>query len=63
MRKVPNNANAKIYFAEITYEVFEVFTAETMKNAVFWDMALCASCKNRRFGGTRLLLLQGRRNP
>jgi hypothetical protein len=26
----------------------EVFTAVTMKNAVFWDVAQCSSCKNRR---------------
>jgi hypothetical protein len=32
---------------------FEVFTAVTMKNAVFWDVAPCRSCElNRRFGGT-----------
>jgi RecA-family ATPase len=24
--------------------------AVTMKNAVFWDAALCGSCKNLRFG-------------
>jgi hypothetical protein len=29
---------------------FEVFTAVTMKNAVFWDVATCGSSKNRRFG-------------
>jgi hypothetical protein len=23
-----------------------------MKNAVFWDVTPCGSCKNRRFGGT-----------
>jgi hypothetical protein len=23
-----------------------------MKNAVFWDMTSCGSCKNRRFRGT-----------
>jgi hypothetical protein len=23
-----------------------------MKNGVFWDVTLCGSCKNRRFGGT-----------
>jgi hypothetical protein len=23
-----------------------------MKNGVFWDVAPCGSCKNRRFGGT-----------
>jgi hypothetical protein len=31
---------------------FEVFTAVTMKNGVFWDVTLCGSCKNRRCGGT-----------
>jgi hypothetical protein len=31
---------------------FEVFTAVTMKNAVFWDIPKCGSCKNRHFGGT-----------
>jgi hypothetical protein len=31
---------------------FEVFTAETMKNDVFWDVTPRGSCKNWRFGGT-----------
>jgi hypothetical protein len=31
---------------------FEVFTAVTMKNGVFWDVTPCGSYKNRRFGGT-----------
>jgi hypothetical protein len=40
---------------------FEVSTAVTMKNAVFWDVAPCRSCEmNRRFGGTYRLRLQGR---
>jgi hypothetical protein len=39
----------------------EVFTAVTMKNAVFWEMALCRSCVNRRFGGTYRYHLQGRK--
>jgi hypothetical protein len=26
---------------------FEVFTAVTMKNGVFWDVTPCGSCKNR----------------
>jgi hypothetical protein len=30
---------------------FEVFTAVTMKNGVFWVVTPCGSCKNRRFGG------------
>jgi hypothetical protein len=31
---------------------FEVFTAVTTKNCVFWDVTPCDSCKNRRFGRT-----------
>jgi hypothetical protein len=38
---------------------FEVFTAVTMKNAVFWDEMLCHSCKNRSFGRTYHLYHQG----
>jgi hypothetical protein len=40
---------------------FEVFTAETMKYTVFWDVAQCGFIISRRFGGT-CHLLQGRRN-
>jgi hypothetical protein len=37
----------------IWYSVsFEVFTAVTMENEVFWDVTPCGSCKNRLFGGT-----------
>jgi hypothetical protein len=35
----------------MNYLRFEVYTAVTMKNAVFWDVTPCDSCKNRRFGG------------
>jgi hypothetical protein len=38
---------------------FEVFTPVTMKNAVYWDVAPCRSCVNRRFGGMYRLHLQG----
>jgi hypothetical protein len=34
---------------------FEAFTAVTMKNVVFWDVGLCRSCVNRRFGGKHRL--------
>jgi hypothetical protein len=37
---------------------FEVFTALTMKNAVFWDVAPCRSCVSRSFGGTYSLHLK-----
>jgi hypothetical protein len=40
---------------------FEVFTAVTTKNAVFWDVAPCSSCVNRRFGGRYRLHLQARK--
>jgi hypothetical protein len=33
-----------------------------MKNAIFWDVTLCDSCKNRRFGGTCRLHHQGDKN-
>jgi hypothetical protein len=36
----------------ISHLRFEVFTAVTMKNGVFWVVTSCASRKNRRFGGT-----------
>jgi hypothetical protein len=42
---------------------FEVFTAMTMKNDVFWDVAPYIYFVNRRFGGTYRLHLQGIRNP
>jgi hypothetical protein len=31
---------------------FEIFTAVTIKDGVFWDVTPCGSFKNRRFGGT-----------
>jgi hypothetical protein len=33
-----------------------------MTNAVFWDVILCGSCKNRRFGGTYRLHHQDDKN-
>jgi hypothetical protein len=32
-----------------------------LQNAVFWDVAPCRSCVNRRFGGPYRLHLQGRK--
>jgi hypothetical protein len=47
----------------IYYRVrFEVFTAVTMKNCVFWDVMPCGSYKNQRFGGTQSLHHQGYKN-
>jgi hypothetical protein len=46
---------------QVDYVRFEVFIVVTMKNAVFWDVALCRYCVNRRFGGTYRFHLQGRK--
>jgi hypothetical protein len=49
--EIPNghlpNTNQKRYNVG-----FEIFTAVTMKNGVFWVVTPCGSYKNRRFGGT-----------
>jgi hypothetical protein len=37
------------------------FTAVTIKNVALWDVALCRSFVNRRFGGTYRLHPQGRK--
>jgi hypothetical protein len=44
------------------YVRFEVFTAVTTKNAVFWDVTPCDSCKNRCLGGTYHIHHQGDKN-
>jgi hypothetical protein len=44
-----------VYMQPISFVGFEVFTAATMKNAVFWDV-------NRRFSGKCGLHIQVRRN-
>jgi hypothetical protein len=51
------------HFDDFTGVRFEVFTAVTMNNAVFWDVAPCRCFVNRRFGGTYHLHIQGIRNP
>jgi hypothetical protein len=52
-KKNKSEANETSLAIELKYKVrFDVFTAMTMKNGVFWDVALCGSCKNRLFGGT-----------
>jgi hypothetical protein len=48
------NSRVKNYYSVI----FEVLTAVTMKNVVFWDVAPCRCCVNRRFGRTYRLDLQ-----
>jgi hypothetical protein len=45
----------------IHYVRFEVSTAVTMMIIIFWEMTPCGSYKNRRFGGSYRLDLQGAR--
>jgi hypothetical protein len=52
----------KLYVQQSDWK-FEVFTAVTMKNVVFWDVTLCKYFVNRCFGWTFRLHLQGIRNP
>jgi hypothetical protein len=48
-----NNSIHKIYTRINAHFVrFEIFTAVTMKNGIFWDVMPRRSCKNRHFGGT-----------
>jgi hypothetical protein len=50
-----------VHSNNILFVRYEAFTAVTMKNVVFWDVALCRSCVNRRFRVTYRLHLQGRK--
>jgi hypothetical protein len=50
------------YRAQPVYKRFNVFTAVTMKNAVFRDVTPCGCCKNRRFGGTYRLRPRDNKN-
>jgi hypothetical protein len=50
-----------LFGTKYIHERFEVFTAVTIQNAIFWDVAPCRSCVNRRFGGTYRLHIQGRK--
>jgi hypothetical protein len=53
-QKIPNEISDTIASEQNlrTYVRFEVFTAMTMKNGVFWNVTPCGPFKNRRFGGT-----------
>jgi hypothetical protein len=56
-----SNCNSTEFLNKLYYVRFEVSTAVTMKKAVFWDVAPCRNCVNRRFGETYGIHLQGRR--
>jgi hypothetical protein len=42
---------------------FEVFTAVTMKNGVFWDVTPCGCSKNRNFGGANASIIRFLQEP
>jgi hypothetical protein len=46
-----------------SYIRFEIFTAVTMKNIVFWDITPCGSCTYLRFRGTYRLHSRADKNP
>jgi hypothetical protein len=50
----PHKSKFRISYITFYNVGFEVFTAMTMKNGVFWDVTPCGSCKN--------LLHQGDKN-
>jgi hypothetical protein len=50
------------YKIKVKFVRYEVFTAVTMRNAVFWDVTPCGSFTDRRFGGTYRLHCQGGTN-
>jgi hypothetical protein len=57
LRHISKGSICRIYIIDLPcvlinkrFVKFEVFTAVTMKNGVYWDVTLCGSCKNRRFG-------------
>jgi hypothetical protein len=56
-REQTNKQVNKLNYVRTIYTRVEVFTAVTMKKAIFWDVAPCRNGVNRRFGGTYRLHL------
>jgi hypothetical protein len=52
MENAETRESTGLFDKQFVFVGFKVFTAVTMKNAIFWDVARCRSCVNRRFGGT-----------
>jgi hypothetical protein len=53
---------AHIFVANRKHVTFQVFTAVTLKNGVFWNVTPCGSFKNRRLGGAWRFLRRGGQN-
>jgi hypothetical protein len=49
MQELCKGKTERITNIRVSYVRFEVFTAVTMKNAVFWDVTPCGSCVNHAF--------------
>jgi hypothetical protein len=62
LAKESNYVHYQRVFSSVLVVRFEVFTAVTMNNAVFWDVMACGSCKNRCFKGKYCLHHQGDKN-
>jgi hypothetical protein len=56
-----NTGNREFWKQVLIYVRFEVSTAVTMMIIIFWEMTPRGSYKNRRFGGSYRLHLQGAR--
>jgi RNA recognition motif-containing protein len=52
IRNLPFKVSKAVGLFQISSVRFEVFTAVTMKNIIYWDVKPRGPCKNRRFGGT-----------
>jgi hypothetical protein len=55
-------SNRRTVFLRSVRRLIVAASVVPLKNGVFWDVTLCGSCKNRRFGGTWRLLHQGDKN-
>jgi hypothetical protein len=54
-----NAACRQVAELHVGTHVYQINASYTLKNGVFWDVTLCGSCENLRFGGTQRLLHQG----
>jgi hypothetical protein len=60
-RPVQFQHNKKSNVETMQDRINKIHAILNLKNAVFWDVAPCRSCENRRFGGTYYLHHQGRK--
>jgi hypothetical protein len=62
MPAVSHCQQSKTMYHLIAHARFEIFMAVTTKNAIFWDVTPCDSCKNWCFRGLYNLHHQGGKN-